>query len=264
MVIGKIAAAGKEAYPIPMFINAWPKAAGLMNTPGKYPSGGLVPHLLDVWRANAPAIDFITPNVYAYKQGIYALAEQYHRSGNPLFIPEIKQGPEAANLAFWLSGQHNALCVAPFGIDDSPAREDPFTKTFAAVAQVKELILHHQGKGTMAGVFVDSTVTSQSFPLNGFTVKANLVVPRGFAGAASMEKKAPFAGGILFATGPDEFIAVGRDYELTFTPNSPDPQKPRVDLDFMEEGSFVNAKWVPSRRLNGDEGTGGGGLVRSV
>ena len=258
--IGNVAAAGKEAYPIPLFINAWPKAAGLMSTPGKYPSGGPVPHLLDVWRANAPAIDFITPNVYASKQGIYALAEQYHRSGNPLFIPEIKQGPEAANLTFWLYGQHDALCVAPFGIDDSPAEEDPFTKTFAAVAQVQELILRHQGKGTMAGIFVDSTVTSQSFPLNGFTVKANLVVPRGFAGAPSTEKKAPFAGGILFATGPDEFIAVGRDFELTFTPTSPDPQKPRVDLAFMEEGSFVNAKWVPSRRLNGDEGTGGGGI----
>jgi hypothetical protein len=68
------------------------------------------------------------------------------------------------------------------------------------------------------------------------------------------------AGGIVFATGVDEFIAVGKDYELTFTSLNPDPQKPQIDVDFMEEGKFVKGKWVTIRRLNGDEGTGGGGI----
>ena len=258
--VGQLAAAGKEAYPIPMFVNAWPKAIGFTGIPGKYPSGGPVPHTLDIWRANAPAIDFITPNVYAPKQGVYALVEQYHRSGNPVFIPEIKQGLEAANLTFWIYGQHDALCVAPFGIDAIPAGQDPFTKTFAALSQVQALILQHQGKGTMAGLFVDSTASSQTVALPGYTVKADLVVPRGFAGAAYTGKKPTMAGGLVFAVGPDEFIAVGKDYELTFTPVKADPKKPQVDVDFLEEGLFVNDKWVVSRRLNGDEGTGGGSI----
>jgi hypothetical protein len=178
--VGQLGAAGKEAYPIPMCVNAWPKAPGFTGVPGKYPSGGPVPHTLDIWKANAPAIDFITPNVYAPKQGIYYLVEQYHRSGNPVFIPEIKQGLEAANIAFWMYGRHDAMCVAPFGIDEVPAEDDPFTKTFAVLSQVQELILQHQGKGTMAGLFVDSTDKSQTFSLNGYTVKADLVVPRVF------------------------------------------------------------------------------------
>jgi hypothetical protein len=258
--VGQLAAAGKEAYPIPMFVNAWPKAIGFTGVPGKYPSGGPVPHTLDIWRANASAIDFITPNVYAPKQGVYTLVEQYHRPGNPVFIPEMKQGLEAANLALWIYGQHDALCVAPFGIDAIPAEQDPFTKTFAVLAQVQALILQHQGKGTMAGLFVDSTASSQTFALPGYSVKADLVVPRGFAGAAPTEKKPTMAGGLVFALGPDEFIAVGKDYELTFTPIKADPQKSHVDVDFMEEGRFVNDKWEPTRRLNGDEGTGGGSI----
>lgn len=258
--VGQLAAAGKEAYPIPMFVNAWPKAPGFTGIPGKYPSGGPVPHTLDIWRVNAPAIDFITPNVYAPKGGVYNLVQQYHRSGNPVFIPEIRQGLEAANLTFWIYGQHDALCVAPFGIDGTSAEDDPFTKTFAVLAQVKELILQHQGKGTMAGIFVDSTDKSQTFNMNGYAVKAGLVIPRTFPGSAPAGKSPTMAGGIVFAIGPDEFIAVGKDYELMFTPLNNDSQKAHVDVDFMDEGTFANGKWVTTRRLNGDEGTGGGSI----
>ncbi len=258
--VGQLAAAGKEAYLIPMFVNAWPKAIGFTGVPGKYPSGGPVPHTLDIWRANAPAIDFITPNVYASKQGIYTLVEQYHRSGNPVFIPEIKQGLEAANLAFWIYGQHDAIGVAPFGIDATTAEQDPFTKTFAVLAQVQALILQHQGKGSMAGIFVDSAANSQTVALPGYTVKADLVVPRGFGGSAPTVKKPTLAGGLVIALGPDEFLAVGKDYELTFTPIKTDSKKPQVDVDYLEEGTFVDGKWLVSRRLNGDEGTGGGSI----
>lgn len=258
--VGRLAAAGKEAYPIPMFVNAWPKMPGFTGIPGKYPSGGPVPHLLDIWRANAPAIDFLTPNVYAPKAGIYALAEQYHRSGNPLFIPEIRGGLEPANLALWLYGQHDAIGVAPFGIDGNPNEEDPFTNTFAVLEQVQDLILQHQGQGTMAGIFVDSTAKTQTFTLNNFSVKASLVSPRRFPGGPPPPKGPALAGGLVMATGPDEFIAVGKDYELTFTPLQPDPQKPQLDLDFMDEGTFERGQWVTTRRLNGDEGTGGGSI----
>ncbi|QMU27849.1 beta-galactosidase [Adhaeribacter radiodurans] len=33
--VGQLAAAGKEAYPIPLFVNAWPKAVGFTGIPGK-------------------------------------------------------------------------------------------------------------------------------------------------------------------------------------------------------------------------------------
>ena len=58
----RVAAAGKAEYPLPMFVNAALIRPGY--PPGRYPSAGPLPHLMDVWRAAAPAIDFLSPDIY--------------------------------------------------------------------------------------------------------------------------------------------------------------------------------------------------------
>ena len=78
------------------------------------------------------------------------------------------------------------------------------------------------------------------------------------AGLASSYRKPTSAGGIVFATGQDEFLVVGKDFRLTFTPLHADTQKPKIDIEYADEGSFINGKWIRKRRLNGDEGRGGG------
>ncbi|MES1180656.1 MAG: beta-galactosidase, partial [Verrucomicrobiota bacterium] len=54
--MNRITAAGKAEYPLPVYTNTWivqPEDKGS----GDYPSGGPEPHVLDIWRAGAPAID---------------------------------------------------------------------------------------------------------------------------------------------------------------------------------------------------------------
>jgi beta-galactosidase GanA len=58
---GDVAAAGKAVYPLPMYVNAALIRPG--KRPGDYPSGGPLPHLFDVWRAAAPAVDFLAPDI---------------------------------------------------------------------------------------------------------------------------------------------------------------------------------------------------------
>ena len=48
-----VAAAGKAVYPLPMYVNAALNRPGV--APGKYPSAGPLPHVMDVWLAGAPA-----------------------------------------------------------------------------------------------------------------------------------------------------------------------------------------------------------------
>jgi hypothetical protein len=253
--IGQVAAAGKEEYPIPMYVNAWLKQQ-MTPVPGRYPAGGPTPHTLDVWRASAPSLDFIAPDIYI-PEVTYTI-EQYHRVGNPIFVPEIKPGINSANQAFWIIGEHNAIGVSPFGIDDSNPEEDPITKTYAALTQVKDLVLQHQGDGTMKGILIDTINRKQEFDLAGYHVKAQLG-SGSFAELAGFnvgEKKAGSAGGILISTGKDEFIAIGKDFTLTFTPLQQTGKI--IDVEYFDEGTFKNGKWVTTRRLNGDEGTGGG------
>lgn len=261
--IGQVAAAGKEAYPIPMYVNAWIKQPH-SGWPGRYPSGGPAPHTLDIWRLNAPAIDFIAPDIYVPIPESRYTIEQYHRPGNPVFIPEFKPGAATASLAFWAFGQHDVNCFSPFGIDDTTPEEDPITKSYAALSQVQQLILEHQGKGTMVGIYADTTNRTQTFDLMGYRIKANLVVPMfaplggAVTGISNSDKRAVTAGGIVFALGPNEFIVVGNDFTMSFTQLNTDAKKPKIDIEYMDEGSFVNGKWITTRRLNGDEGTGGG------
>jgi hypothetical protein len=261
--IGQVAAAGKEAYPIPMYVNAWIKQPR-MGPPAKYPSGGPIPHTLDIWKAIAPALDFIAPDIYvAIPEARYTI-EQYHRPGNPVFIPEFKPGTASASLAFWAYGQHDAISFSPFGIDETTAEEDPITKSYAALSQVQQLILQQNGKGTMAGIYVDTTKISQSFELNGYGIKVNLsqpfFAPSGgeVAGLSSSDKRVTSAGGIIFSVSADEFIVVGKNFSATFTPLKAEAEKPKIDIEYMDEGTFVNGNWITTRRLNGDEGTGGG------
>src|SRR3546814_18011645 len=59
----RVAAAGKRAYPLPMYVNAAlprPNAA-----PGSgYPAAGTLPKLAAIWRTGAPSLDFLAPAIY--------------------------------------------------------------------------------------------------------------------------------------------------------------------------------------------------------
>ncbi len=54
---GKVAAAGKAVYRLPMYANAALIRPGWL--PGQYVSGGPLPHLIDVWRAAPPSLDLL-------------------------------------------------------------------------------------------------------------------------------------------------------------------------------------------------------------
>lgn len=253
--MGKVAAAGKQEYSIPMYVNAWIKQPGF-GSPGKYPAGGPIPHALDIWRAAGPSIDFISPDIYV--QDLSYTVKQYHREGNPIFIPEVRPGIRSANEVFWILGEHDAIGVAPFGIDESKADVDPITKSYAVLQQVTDLILQHQGKGTMKGILLDSVNRKNEFDLGGYHIKAQLGGGNfaELAGFSFGQKRESIAGGILINIGKDEFIAIGKDYNLTFTPTESEGKT--LDVEYLDEGTFVDGKWKTIRRLNGDEGTGGG------
>jgi len=59
--------------------------------------------------------------------------------------------------------------------------------------------------------------------------------------------------------GPDEYLVAGSGpVEVRFSPNS--PGDPAVGILSIEEGTYVDGRWVPGRRLNGDENGGGTNL----
>jgi beta-galactosidase GanA len=100
----KITAAGKAEYPLPVFANAWLSGSifGVNELPGAWPSGGPLPSLMDVWRAAAPNIDFIAPDIY--QPNFEEWCDRYTQLGNPLYIPETSRTEQGARNIFFSYG----------------------------------------------------------------------------------------------------------------------------------------------------------------
>jgi len=235
--IGTVAAAGKSAYNIPMYVNAWLKQPDTP-IPGRYPGGGSLPQVIDMYRSAGPALDFIAPDIYI-PQFTWVLS-QFHRLGNPLMIPETKGGVLGAARAFFAYGEHDAMCFSPFGIDGDYFNDEPLSNAYLVIDQLKELILKNQGKQTMRGILVDTASKIQEFDFGSYHIAANI------------NDKSAAAGGIMIQTGPDEFIVASKSMNIIFSNKSAaDPS--HVAFEAIDEGTFKNGRWIAGRRLNGDE-----------
>lgn len=240
-----VAQSGKKEYPLPMYVNA----ALIRPTykPGQYPSAGPLPHLMDVWRVAAPQIDFLAPDIY-FKTFAEWLGK-FDRDGNPVFVPEVDRNQSVAN-AFYAIARHNAMGYNPFSIEseDDPATSQ-FAKGYDVLHQLTPLILELQGKGSMTGFLLDSTAQTAEMKLGDyiFTVKHEYSWPYAYRATSDT----PRVGGMILMTAKDEFYIAGSGVVVTFKPSSADGTI--AGIANMDEGSFVNGKWVAGRRMNGDQ-----------
>ena len=249
----RVAAAGKAEYPLPMYVNA-----ALIRPdypPGRYPSGGPLPHLIDVWRAAAPTIDFLSPDIYF--PNFVHWCRKYDRSGNPLFIPEMVRGSRGAAYAFYAIGQHDAIGTSPFAIDSNadPASQ-PLAQSYDVLRQLTPLILAHQGQGTMAGVAPDvpfdgtGAPAQQRVELGDFALTVTFERPPNPPRQLGLDPGQSLSGGLIVCEGPDEYLVAGTGLVITFTPRSGDD---RAGIVCVREGRFVDGRWVTDRWLGGDE-----------
>jgi beta-galactosidase GanA len=233
-----VAAKGKTAYDIPMYVNAW--LGGEDVTPGDYPSGGAQPRVIDIWKAAGSAIDLYAPDLYATP--FEGWCNRYHRADNPLLIPETNGGEAGAANMFYAFGEHAALGFSPFGIDGWNDKDDALGESYRVMEQLTPMLVEAQSKGEAHGFLLDKSHPSVEFNMNGYVVRVSLdeIFGRG------TEK----GFGLIMATGPDEFVGAGKSFRVSFSKRS---STSRVGLASVDEGKFEDGKWVAGRRLNGDE-----------
>jgi len=246
--MGRVAAAGKAEYPLPMFVNAWLRQTGDQK-PGGYPSGGPLPHVMDAWRAGAPAIDFLSPDIYVANFADWCA--WYTQSGNPLFIPESRGDARGVANGIYAIGKHDAIGYSPFGIDRSAGPDTELARAYAVLSQVAPLILENQGQGTMSAVVLEKENPARKLRLGNYTIEARFSTRSFGPPAATPASVADRVAGLFISVGPDDYVIVGRSMNVYFA--SASDQSQSVGLGTVEEGSYVNGRWVAGRRLNGDE-----------
>ena len=263
--VDRVAAAGKAEYALPMYTNA-----ALIRPnyePGQYNSGGPLPHSMDLWKAGAPSLDFLSPDIYF--DDFVSWASAYTRPDNPLFIPEARGGDGGAANALYAFGALKAVGFSPFGIDGSGGAGDQegngrsgegldpaIGHIYGQLAGLAPLILQKQAEGAIQSMIMEGEAQRGARVRIGDYI-ANLTRAPSPAGKVDPASR---VGALFLQMGPDEYLVVGSgDAVLTFTTDRPGP--PVVGIESIDEQRLQSGGIAPGRRLNGDE-NGQGQVLR--
>ncbi|MCB0666597.1 MAG: DUF5597 domain-containing protein [Saprospiraceae bacterium] len=256
--IDEIAQAGKEIYNLPMYANVWIRE-NAFERPGEYPSGGPTSNMIEMWKASAPHLDLLALDIYKGNPDIFkALCSIYHRPDNPLFIPEMGNGDNFARFQFYALGNHDAIGVAPYGLD--PFHVDPHDKRdrenldqrFQAIAGnfhlLKKAIIplaKLQGSGLLKAAGEEEGMTEQLLHFDQYDVLFNFGFP-------TYKDRSKRTGRVMIAqTGDDEFILLGFDAKFTFRPAYSSGYE-TAEFILVEQGHFEEEEWIRERIWNGD------------
>lgn len=246
--INEIAKSGMEEYNLPMFVNAWLHTEG--RVAGIYPSGGPVATMIDIWKAAAPDIVLLAPDIY--EPEFKLKCRQFARADNPLFIPEACaiwyddtiSGPAKA---FYSIGQHNAIGFAPFGIDDPTYhKHHPLAKAYGILGSVMPMLTQAQVNGNIRACMEEGN-QSDTLLFGDYMFIADYSL-----------KKPGFMEGYALVIREEEnrFLIVGNGLKMMMKSNN--AEKPRLSFLSIEEGEFMDGEWIKGRELSGDETLGNG------
>lgn len=264
---------GKSAYPLPMYVNAW-----LQQHPdraGSYPCGGPIAKVKELWALAAPSIDAYAPDIYV--NNYRAVCDEYATAGNPLFIPEVRATKDSASFLFYAVGKHDALCFAPFGIEDLfGKRTDDMGNNLLSVLNIGADAFQSEGAGERLAAAYDIVGNMQRIIAEahkagrihafleyhdaGTTVALSKYdaqisysgASESFFGGPGKQSGSAVAGGFIIELSEDEFILCGNGYSVKFLPKPGIADE--VGVLKKEEGHYKSGVWIPGRVLNGDEG----------
>jgi beta-galactosidase GanA len=264
--VEKVAAAGKKEYPLPMYANAALIRPGYL--PGQYPSAGPLPHLLELWRAAAPSLDMICPDIYF--PNFMEWCGRYVRNGNPLFIPEMAASARASANALYATAQFGAIGFGPFSIENvSPERERQIAGCYTLLAGLSDVILkcrqNKQVIGLSPQIAFDWTIDEhpQRGELSGIIFEAQFDKPAAIgdpaitalptlgSGRWDAPPATPLGAAMILQLSPDEFAIAGMGVTITFAPAN---GKGKIGIEHVQEGRYEkDGTWIAARWLNGDE-----------
>ncbi|MDE3179838.1 MAG: DUF5597 domain-containing protein [Acidobacteriota bacterium] len=252
--VDNVAAAGKQAYALPMYCNNWLAGPGSARA-GDWPSGGPTIHVLDIWKAAAPHIDALAPDIYLPE--FLETAAAFHRPDNPLLVPETGFVPSYAAYAFATLGEFNGIGFSPFGIDHG-LENGKLSASGAALAGVYEilepllpLIEKYQYTGKLFAI-VQGEDSSTAIRLSPELAAVASYTPRfRFGPPPPPGFSQRRAGGIIIELGPYDYVVAGSGFRITFR----NLQGPEGSPEFLslEKGTFHGTQWITRQRFNGDE-----------
>jgi beta-galactosidase GanA len=281
--VGQIALAGKAAYPLPLYVNAALRDP-FKGEAGTYESGGPTDNVLSIWKAEAPAIDVLAPDIYLLDTHSYlTVIERYHRPDNALFIPETAGTPRAARFLFAALGMQT-IGYSPFGLDytrtNHPERMvpsepnaflDPTAQNYKLLGPMMRDVARLNFEGKLQAVAEVEYQPRQTLHFGSWDAVISFGVGRGSAATGNTE---PIGRALVGQLGDDQFLVTGFHCRVDFRPAGAAQQQkthgivvgtgqtPSALIDGnwqhrqflrVEEGAYENGNFQSHRILNGDQ-----------
>ena len=263
--VEQVAKAGKAEYGIPLYLNH--SLENPLATPkeGRLAWPAMTDHVLDIWKAVAPSLDLIAPDIYMSDYAKYVrVLDTYSRKDNALFVPESGNAEAYPRYLFAALG-HGAIGWSTFGLDltgyanaplGAPVVDDKLIDEFALnyklIGPMQREIARLNFEGKVQAVAEDPAAHSQTIEFGPWTATVAYGL-RVFGRAANPPGNAEPVGRALVAQlGPDEFLVTGIAARVDFKPTDAAGGKHR-EFVRVEEGTYVDGKWKFLRIWNGDQ-----------
>lgn len=250
LYVGKMADAARRHTSMPLYVNAAMNSRG--RRPGQYPSAGPLAHLVDIWRCGAPAVDFISPDIY--DSGFASWVSRYAVCGNVLFIPEMRLSDDNGAQAFYAVGEHRAIGVSPFSIENG-SEAGKLGKAYGALRKLTPLL----SKGyARHGMLFETAGQEQVWNEDGLRIAARHFFTLPWDSRATDGSAWPAAGAVLIRLAPMEYVLAGTGVVLTFQGEGEAAADAKAQAALGEDGFAANgsggrgeasARWTAGSRV---------------
>jgi len=261
--VGKVAAAGKAVYPLPLYVNAALRDPLTNPHANTYESGGPTDNVIPIWKVAAPAIDLLAPDIYlSGSERVLKVLDLYDRTDNTLFVPEAGLIADNAKYLYEVIAR-GGIGFSPFGIDDNghgstpeeiSKRLAPYAQEYAAASPMMRELAQWAFEGKIKAVVEHEDHAEQTIDLGAWQATISFSSDRENTIQADA---APDGKVMIVQLSENKFIAMGTGCRITFHPTGGNKAKAWQYLK-VEEGNYDNDIFKPIRILNGDETDFGG------
>jgi beta-galactosidase GanA len=270
--IDEIAAAGQAVKDLPMYANAALSDPFTEEGAENSASGGPNWNVIDIWKAAAPHVDFVAPDIYNRDHDAYvAYLDHYSRPDNPLFVPETGNAEEYARF-LWAALGRGAIGWSPFGMDQTQYVNFPLgarkldqetLETFAAKYRLLRPIARDWARLAFehptAGFAKPNDGSDQLADMGRWRIKAQYGLWQfgepewtWIDQPPHPNKERPVGGAAVIQLGPDEFLLAGDEIRIRFD-LAEEGTGAHSQFLSVEEGTFEDGRWIMRRRWNGDQ-----------
>ena len=261
--INEVAKAGNAQFDIPMYCNVWiqyPRGYQIRGRqmPGfNYPSGGPVQSMIPVWKAAAPDISMLGPDLYSADREVEKdVLSTYHRSDNVLWIPETGLGDAFAPELFYALGM-GAIGFSPFATDQTSWSLKPgeipkaHAANYALVGSMDRVIAKANYEGRLKTAVEEEGKPEQILDFGPWQALVTFGFPQRDGQQEPPGTSQHSGRALVIQLGPDEFVVTGIDARVTFL-RAPGATG-HMQILRAEQGTYDGETWKPLRIWNGDQ-----------